>query len=912
MTSPLLKNNTFSGPLTDTSAKVSRNPIWLILAFLLPFLGMWIGFAVCGVHPFGDRQMLYSDLREQYYPFLQEFQARLQNGESLFWSWNGGMGTDYGSLIAYYIASPLNLLTVFFPAAMLRDVMALLLTIKIGCAGLFFAIMLKSIFRKNDASITFFGWMFAFCSFIMGYYWDTIWMDTVALLPLVFLGLYKLVTEGKFRLYVIALALAVLSNYYLGVFVCYFCVIAFFGIAAIRQVYGRPFLGRLLQFGGCSILGGGLTAFLLIHAASALSYTDSAASGGLGASEFYDSYLEVIGNMLAFNKPTAMEGLPNLYCGVLPLLLIAVYMRSRKISLQDKIIHALFLVFFIFSSNYNVLDFILHGFRFPNMLPGRYTFLISFVILLMGYRGFLLLKEMSTGDLLGITGLGAVMIGLSCFSLGTEKTMANIILLCAYLLFMFLYERKYLQRKAFTVFLCVLISGEMVASLTLSMDTVGKTSYTNYPYKQEELTKLNETLEEMDPTFWRTEMSCRYYLNDGVMYRYRGIGQFSSTANRSITKFMSSLGFTTGANSYYYNFSSPLNNALLGVKYVTVRGGELMGGTKTEHYYDSETLKVYKNNAFLGAGFMVDESIRDMQYSNSPFSVQNGLFQKLTGSEKSIFFKNTAISHEDYNFESFQVSGSEYNYSTNDNDGVLDLTYKANNTGTYYAYMRVSGGGNIKVTTESGEVYNHAVASLRYIGPVCEVKAGETISVRITADPNESNKRISFYLYYFNEDNFDEGWANLSDETWNPTDFSDTHLKGDITVKEDGLFCSIVPYTDDWHLYVDGKEAEIQPMLGGYYVVSNEIRDTYKAPYIGAYLTAGTHTVELRYIPKGFTLGVIVSVVCLIAFVALAVIYRKGFPTFKDPEPVKKTVPTTDTIPSEESRTEESEGESNE
>ncbi|MBQ4322978.1 MAG: hypothetical protein IJC19_03465, partial [Clostridia bacterium] len=73
MTSPLLKNNTFSGPLTDTSAKVSRNPIWLILAFLLPFLGMWIGFAVCGVHPFGDRQMLYSDLREHYYPFLQEF-----------------------------------------------------------------------------------------------------------------------------------------------------------------------------------------------------------------------------------------------------------------------------------------------------------------------------------------------------------------------------------------------------------------------------------------------------------------------------------------------------------------------------------------------------------------------------------------------------------------------------------------------------------------------------------------------------------------------------------------------------------------------------------------------------------------------------------------------------------------------
>ena len=147
MISPLLKHGQqkVSSPLEET--KMSRNPLWLILAFFIPFFAMWVGFAVCDVHPFGDKQMLWSDLREQYYPFLQEFHARLQNGEGLLWSWNGGMGTDYGSLIAYYISSPLNLLTVFFPAAMLRDVMTLLLTVKIGCAGLFFGIMVKGIFR---------------------------------------------------------------------------------------------------------------------------------------------------------------------------------------------------------------------------------------------------------------------------------------------------------------------------------------------------------------------------------------------------------------------------------------------------------------------------------------------------------------------------------------------------------------------------------------------------------------------------------------------------------------------------------------------------------------------------------------------------------------------------------------------
>jgi len=900
MTSPLLNRNPVTETVRETTQKISKNPLWLILAFLLPFLGMWIGFAVCGVHPFGDRQMLYSDLREQYYPFLQEFQARLQNGESLFWSWDGGLGTDYGSLIAYYIASPLNLLTVFFPAAMLRDVMTFLLTVKVGCAGLFFAIMLKSIFRRNDVSITIFGWMFAFCSFIMGYYWDTIWMDTVALLPLVFLGLYKLVTEGKFILYVSTLALAVFCNYYLGAFICYFCVIAFFAIAAIRGVFGRPFLGRLLQFGGCSLLGGGLTAFLLLHAAHALSYTDSAASGGLKNFEFYDSYLDVIGNMLAFNKPTAMEGLPNLYCGVLPLLLIAVYLRSRKISLEDKIINCLFLVFFIFSTNFNALDFILHGFRFPNMLPGRYTFLISFVILIIGYRGLLLLRDISQKDLWAIAILGTAMIGLSATSLTREKLLANIVLMTAYLLFLFLYERKYLRKKALTVFLCVLVAGEMASSVVLSMDTVGKTSYTNYPYRQEELTELNETLENMDPTFWRTEMSCRYYLNDGVMYRYRGIGQFSSTANRNVTKLMSAMGFTTGANSYYYNFSSPINNSLLGLKYITSRSGDLVGGSKTEFFYEENGLKVYQNTAFLGAGFMVDDSIEELQYTNSPFQVQNRLFQKLTGSGDSIFFRNSWKSFEDYNFESLTVNGSDFAYTTGDMDGTLDLTFKAENTGTYYAYMRVSGGGDITVTTESGKTYKHPVASLRYIAPVCEVTANETITVRIEADREEENRNISFYLYYFNEDNFNRGWDNLKDETWNPTDFSDTHLKGDITVKKDGLFCTVIPYTEDWSLYVDGKETEIRPMLGGDYYVNGNYRSTYAAPYIGAYLTEGTHSVELRYTPKGFYPGLIISLTCLVTLIVLGIIFRKGMPTFRSKVRKVKPQPIPETADSEE------------
>ncbi|MBO5247974.1 MAG: YfhO family protein, partial [Clostridia bacterium] len=654
-----------------------------------------------------------------------------------------------------------------------------------------------------------------------------------------------------------------------------FCVIAFFAIAAIRQVYGKPFLGRLLQFGGCSLLGGGLTAFLLLHAGYALTYTDSAATGAFNSIEFYDSYLEVVGNMLAFNHPTAMEGLPNLYCGVLPLLLSVVFLRSKKIRLEDKIINVLFLAFFIFSTNCNALDFILHGFRFPNMLPARYSFLVCFVMLIVGYRGFLLLKDLSLKDIVGMAGLSVTMIGLSCFSLGTDKMLGNIVLAAAYLLFFFLYERGYLKKAAFTTFLCLMISAEMIASLVFSMDTVGKTSYSAYPYRKEIIEGTFDRLESEDPSFWRGEMTCRYYLNDGVMYRYRGVGQFSSTANRNVRDLMSHMAFTTGANSYYYNFSTPINNSLLGLKYLVSRNGALMGGTETEPVFSENNLDVSRNTAFLGAGFMTEQKLLEVEFTNSPFQNQNRLFQHLTGSSNSIFFSRQEDSFESSQFESLEKTGSgTYQYTTNEKDGSLDITFTAASTGTYYAYMRVGGGGDITVTTESGKIYSHPVASLRYIAPLCEVEAGETFTVHIEADRKKENKVISFYCYYFNERNFDAGWKNLTDEVWDVTDFSDTHLKGEITANNDGLFCTVIPYTDGWKLYVDGVETEKVPVLDG--------------AYIGANLTAGTHTVELRYEAEWFWEGIIVSVVCLVVFVILILLFPKGFPTFRE-QPCKKS-----------------------
>ncbi|MDE5738105.1 MAG: YfhO family protein, partial [Oscillospiraceae bacterium] len=180
-------------PIPAWLEKLNDIYFWEVLAFVIPFLLMGYAFKKAEMHPFGDKQFLVTDLWHQYYPFFQLLHEKLKTGGSLLYSWRTGIGTNFLSLMAYYVASPLHLLSVFMSLDNLRDGMMVILMLKFGFAGFFMAKCLRYVFGKNDLSITMFGILYALCSYMMGYYWNTIWIDTVAMLPLVMMGLTMLV-----------------------------------------------------------------------------------------------------------------------------------------------------------------------------------------------------------------------------------------------------------------------------------------------------------------------------------------------------------------------------------------------------------------------------------------------------------------------------------------------------------------------------------------------------------------------------------------------------------------------------------------------------------------------------------------------------------------------------------------------
>ena len=152
---------------------VQRNKL-ILAAFCLPVLLMLLAFLVMGIYPAGENQIAVIDMYHQYVPFLGELQNKLQSGGSLFYTWNGAGGSNFWNLLAYYGASPLNLILVLFPKKFLMEGVTLILLLKIGLCGSTMAVYLRTVFwdsqgRRADVSLVGFATLYALCSYVMAY-----------------------------------------------------------------------------------------------------------------------------------------------------------------------------------------------------------------------------------------------------------------------------------------------------------------------------------------------------------------------------------------------------------------------------------------------------------------------------------------------------------------------------------------------------------------------------------------------------------------------------------------------------------------------------------------------------------------------------------------------------------------------
>ena len=840
---------------------LQRNKL-ILAAFCLPVILMLLAFLVMGIYPAGENQIAVIDMYHQYVPFLGELQSKLQSGGSLFYTWNGAGGSNFWNLLAYYGASPLNLILVLFPKKFLMEGVTLILLLKIGLAGSTMAVYLRAIVwekdkRSADISLVGFATLYALCSYVMAYYWCIMWMDAVALLPLCILGLHKILDGRSGVFYTVCLALVVFINYYMAIMVCIF-ILFYYPVLYFIKVQGESaghFFKTTGRAVGYSLLGVLMSAVMLLPTWMSMQSTYYISADMPEKTELYNDLLDILNQMLPNAELTYREGLPNLYCGMFVVILLVFYWISRTIPLREKLLNGAFLVFLIFSLNINKLDFIWHGFHFPNQLPYRYTFMICFLLIAMAYQVFQRVDEIRVNHLwiLLAAGGGYYLLAQKILTEHIKDldlfVYSGLAWLALYVAILLLYKKGRLPKNLLLILTVILLTCEMASNTCTSIDQVGTTQRSNYYANEADIAKLVKKTDGTDDRFGRTEMNDNYILNCPAMYHYKGISQFSSSLNANATALMEHIG-VEGApdkNRFNYNQTDPVTNAMLNIRYLIGKNLPI-DDSDFKQIAKSGNSRLYESIYPLSIGYMTADTIRTWNYEQeNPFMVLDDYVRAVTQNKYTSVF--TEIEPVDVSAANIELSST--------GDGMWDstlknetkksktiLTYQAQQTGKQYLFIEADDADAITISQEKKDDKIEIRNDCGSIVNLGEMDSGTEFTVTIEYKEGKGGSVVS-HVCTMDEAVWQDAYKMLSASMLDVTDYGDSCLKGTIDVQEDGVFVTSVPYEAGWKLKVDGHTREINELIGG--------------AWISTSLSAGEHQIELSFRPPGLIAGLLIT-----------------------------------------------------
>lgn len=852
----------------------NRNGIYAaLLSFFLPVVILLIVFMASGFYPFGNRTLFIMDMKDEYLGYFASLRYIFTGKSSLFFNWSKSMGGNYIGLFAFYIASPLSFITVFFPLDKMDIAILVLTLLKTGLAGLSFYFLAAYIF-KNDIS----GWTgnarrlsdrekrisgkkvykkaesksgpqrissqgtsfqstmslqamgifitvpfavsYALISYNILYGMCLMWLDGVIMLPMIILGLEKIFDGKKGLLYIISLALLFISNYYTGYMAGIFTALFFIfrEVTRLEKGKNKRILADIWKFFYGTVLSACIAAPVVIP-----TYLDLR-MGKLSDQTFKPD----IKNNYEFSKVFSKfkngvydsitnTGLPGIYAGYLVTALGIVFIIFYAENIRERA-GALALSFIILYSFCNTkIDEVWHGFQYPNWFPYRYAFVFSFFLVYMalraavrGYYSALNRRSAGSGEQKKTSLSGEI------------KKTRLITLLCVSAMTIFVSADMALNARA------------LIGGLDGEFSYVDRADFKKFLAKDGPLVKKVNR----DRGLFRVNQQYEFSKNDALFYGYNGMTHYSSTYNTAVNNLTMSLGL---AHTYIWNSgygSDMLLDSLFGVKYVMDDSPE-PSQYKTLKSTDTSTL--YKNTEALSFCFSAPVSTDSPDLSGNPYANQNSFLNSIAGTQNEYFKTLEASVSADENLP-----------------GTTDISFTAESSDPVYLYTGrdMSGYGEVYVNDRLvGGIGTSETACSLFLG---EFEKGEQVSVRISKSFQDTSQ---FAVAEMDSKLVNDELDTLRKGNMKITSHHGGVLKGKVNIKSGEKLITSIPYDSGWTMRVDGKKTKFTK---------------YANTFIMADIGEGEHRVELSYVSPGFVPGVIIALGALFIIILEGAGYKAG------------------------------------
>ena len=837
-----------------------------VIIFLIAF-AMMVGAWVIGeVGPFGGKCLVVVDGVHQYLPFFSEYQEKLKHLSDIQYTFDVGMGNNFISLWSYYLSSPINLIVILFAKSHLPMALNIIISTKIIIASLTFAYFL--IHRGKEKEVTPgvipFSLLYAFSSYVVGYYWNLMWLDCIFIFPIIILGMDKMMKKSDSRMYVLALLYAFICNYYISFMICMFLVLWFF---TYRFKSFSDFFFKGLRFAVASLITAAMSAVVLLPAYKGI-MTTASAEFELPEWEFYGTFADTLRSHLFCSEVLTNQigdAGTNLYCGIITVLFAVIFFMMPGISRERKVKYLLLLALLVVSFNNVKLNYIWHGFHNQYGIPNRFAFLYVFVLILMAYEVYRKMDIIKPFMIL-IAYTVSMLFVIFCYYHAetvyeTRTYILTAALLSLYLVLIILYCK--LKNKELFMYIIIFVAVfEMAANGLFGFSQDGSSEPDYYYGDTKAVMALKDRNEERKNDFSRADVLLPRFVDEATWYNLRSVGIFGSTVRGEMVDVMGDLGYYTGANEYLYYGATPVTNALFGVRHVYTRENDYINTDSHMFVKDSEPsgqgkVTLYENPYTLPIGYMVNDEILDFEtLDNGPFTVQNELCGALTGVEP-IFvsiFDDMNVNVYGTNMDITLVDDNNATYKNANESARGDMIYTVPEDMDLYMSCRGSNVHKIALLIDGKErAYDRYQGQIFHIG---KMKAGQKVDIQfeLNDDAEELSGDLYCYPMKYLGDQFSAFYNSLLGRGMQVDSVSDTKITGKIYADGDDIFMTSIPYDDGWKIICDGKEVETYILLEA---------------FLGADIPEGEHDIEIIYHSPGMREGMIITLVGIVLFLVL-------------------------------------------
>lgn len=878
-----------------------QNNKFILLSGLSAFFIIMVVYFCFSIIPFGDKTIYRMDLYHQYGPLFSELYDRITTGESLLYSWNSGLGSSFIGNFYNYLSSPFSILVLIFGHENTFEAVAAMIAIKSILSAMSISYYLKKSNKFDGPQLIAFGIMYAFSAYFIAYYWNVMWIDSMYLLPLIVLGIEAIINEGKCGKYIIFLTLGILTNYYIGFMLCIFSCLYFLyyyfssydkfnektkvlnNNGKKYSLLGKSFFFQSsLRFALSSLSVGIILAFMLLPVAYVLS-SSSATSGSHPTDlKSYFNIFDFLANHLASLEPTIRSSgedvLPNVYCGMLTIILIPLYIFSDKISSKEKIATSILLGIMYFSFNINIANYLWHGLHFPNDLPYRQSFMYSFILITIAYKAFMNLKYVNKKQILsvGICIIAFIILTQKLGSKNVDDTAVflSIIYTFAFTMILGLIQSKKNQAYALSLILsCTAISETIIANTDHYVANQNKTNYTEDYECFKEIQSIVD--EKDDSLFYRSELSDLRTRMDPCWYDYNGVSVFSSMAYESVANMQKSIGlYGNKINSFTYNPQTPVYNSFFGIKYIFDRHSLISESDFYSSIASNETYNAYKNNYNLNLAFPVSDDILtwDSSLYTNPVDSQQELFAVTTGID------GIYIRHYDYDIISSNLNDitvddklmSNFTLTKIDNTAEASATATITAQSNEHIYVYLYSRNLDDVSVYSPKISTTMTVRDGYILDLGYHDADDKISITMPLKDDATNANVDFVVFTIDNNKFVDGYNTLKNGQIEYTSFNDTIIEGTFIANDDEILFTSIPYDKGWNVYVDGQKVSEDDIV--------RISDA----LLGVKVNSGEHTIKLEYAIPGLNIAYIISVVFIVFLILAFILKKKNLFIFKN------------------------------